>query len=791
MTDQIVLYNTYTLAAESPIFTIDSQVTISAMGLGSDDYITFQRVEMSSQAMPTVCGCAIISAPPGSIIGVTDLLCPSCGAEEPELVRVTAQNPTVVIDHPQRSAIRAVFNGDLTTGEVYVTAKATSTDMSALSSSEKGCIPVSKWVPTGLTACTYDGVEIQEIDSCSNTQWTLLEASVWEQTGTTRCGETHVENQEANQCGRVRWVDGELVTWIPTGVMNCLNGVLNTQVVNDCGQLRWIQSDNSWTDTGRTDCISDTIWVEQFNECGSTRWHDTGTSCGEPCVPNWVDTETVRCTGTNVEVYQVDGCGNNRWHDTGTPDVWSSNGEPFCGEGNTYLQPQVNQCGETRNHNTGVSCSEPCVPNWTDTGMTRCTGANIESYQEDGCGDSRWFDTGTPVAWTNTGELYCGGSGNLVQLQTNQCGGTRITDTGTPCEEPCVPNWTNTGTQRCTGAYVENYQIDGCGNDRWYSTGSPVTWTDLGGRRCQSGYYQRSEANDCGTTRWTNIEAIAWTNTGNTRCTGANVEAEQINQCGTLQWVSTGTPVTWTDTGDFQCADGFYQKKQSNQCGTVRWTNIAAITWTNTGETRCTGTNVEAKQSNQCGATRWHDTGTPVAWTNNGAAYCDGGTLKQPQINQCGGSRIFDTGTACGTPAPNNMGGIWSSDCYFDNGAGESTVSLGFSVNSDGSFQWSDQMGTHSQPWVTGSFNPSDYEARLTITTGATPPADGSFTGSALNTWVNLGSSTLSGSWWLSSNASRIWNIQGHIDIRRVGAGSPEGGVNIGHVSLRVNNECD
>lgn len=81
-----------------------------------------------------------------------------------------------------------------------------------------------------------------------------------------------------------------------------------------------------------------------------------------------------------------------------------------------------------------------CAPNWQDTGTIRCTGANVEAFQEDGCGNSRWNDTGTPVAWTNDGAAVCVDD-VLIQPQVNQCGDTRDFDTGEACgaQGPSIP----------------------------------------------------------------------------------------------------------------------------------------------------------------------------------------------------------------------------------------------------------------------------------------------------------------------------------------------------------------
>lgn len=268
--------------------------------------------------------------------------------------------------------------------------------------------------------------------------------------------------------------------------------------------------------------------------------------CEEPCVPNWQNTGQTRCGSSDtIEAEQTDGCGNTRWQNTGTP------------------------------------CEEPCVPNWQNTGTTRCTGANVENQQADGCGNLRWTDSGTPVTWTASGETRCNTTTNKVENEeVNQCGDARWAATVEDCE--CVPNWQNTGTQRCTGAYIEDQQADGCGNIRWQATATPVSWTDTGETRCEGSNYQSRQTNQCGDSRWHTTAPIAWTATGQQRCSAANVEVEEQNQCGTLRWRNTGTPVAWTATGPATCVSGTLRVPEQNQCGQTRVRD--------TGEACCTVT---------------------------------------------------------------------------------------------------------------------------------------------------------------------------------------------------------
>lgn len=415
------------------------------------------------------------------------------------------------------------------------------------------------------------------------------------------------------------------------------------------------------------------------------------------------------------------------------PD-WQPTGQTVCADGTTRNE-EADGCGNTRWIDTGVACGG-CTPNWQDTGVTRCTGGNVENQQLDGCGNSRWFDTGTPVAWTNNGATVCGGGGTLLQPQINQCGNTRLHDTGVACVDPCTPTWVDTGTTRCAGTNIESYQEDGCGNSRWHDTGVPVAWTDNGGRQCAGGFYQRNETNQCGATRWANIEPIAWTNTGTQRCTGTYVENQQINQCGALQWVSTGVLVSWGDTGVYDCS----------------------------------GTNLMAEQINQCGTTRMDNRG-PMPWTNTGAPTCVDGTLRQLQTNPCGGTRTVDTGTPCEASwADLGAEGNWSEVCR---AADEPPVTIQIEVLGSGAV--SSFAGT-SYNWTN---SPGDFEVRYTTITAA--PA-----GSATGVWL-AGTGFHTWSWERATNG--MLNIAGTLEVRRISTGIVESSVAV-DATLIASGEC-
>ncbi|KMQ97342.1 glycosyl hydrolase 108 [Lasius niger] len=210
----------------SPIFTIDKQVTISAMGMGADDNITFERVEIDSAAMPRICGCCIIDSKAVSIIGAQPLVCGACDTGDadyaPQPVTLSRLNPVIVLDHPQRAALRAVYHGELSTGEVFVTAKETSTNTWSLSPSELGCTPHSKWTPTGEYRCTEDTYYEKEVNDCADFRWTDIGPITWTDTGTTRCVNHVVQSQRVNQCGTSQWFDTDTSCgYVPTLDLGC------------------------------------------------------------------------------------------------------------------------------------------------------------------------------------------------------------------------------------------------------------------------------------------------------------------------------------------------------------------------------------------------------------------------------------------------------------------------------------------------------------------------------------------------------------------------------------------
>lgn len=226
--------------------------------------------------------------------------------------------------------------------------------------------------------------------------------------------------------------------------------------------------------------------------------------CKYSCVPYWQPTGERRCLDIGVvEIEEADGCCNLRFTRITDPVVWEFNDQERCDESRNRIErQQVNQCGGTRWVSTAELC---CTPAWvpSEEGID-CSQSMERRYEEDGCGNTRLRSTGHPVNWVGTGEVRCE-PGDIYQIeQTNQCGDTRWFTVPGGC--PCIPDWQPLGPQRCTGAFIENQEADGCGHQRWQPTATAVVWTNTGETRCNGGFIQNEQISQCGTTRWFTTE---------------------------------------------------------------------------------------------------------------------------------------------------------------------------------------------------------------------------------------------------------------------------------------------
>lgn len=112
MKERIVLFDPDRVAAESDTFQIEygGQMTVLAIGLEEDDYVEFQAVHIPTLD-PDRCAC-----PPGVVVlpevaSYVTLQC--CGNP----IRITPENPVVVLDGPQRFFLRAVLHTNDTEGK--------------------------------------------------------------------------------------------------------------------------------------------------------------------------------------------------------------------------------------------------------------------------------------------------------------------------------------------------------------------------------------------------------------------------------------------------------------------------------------------------------------------------------------------------------------------------------------------------------------------------------------------------------------------------------------------------
>lgn len=246
---------------------------------------------------------------------------------------------------------------------------------------------------------------------------------------------------------------------------------------------------------------------ETMQENCNTNFPAQKESCNKRCAPWWQKTGEKRCNNSNgfLELEEADGCGHTRfvrselmqWTDT-----TDTRDDP--GGSNQKQKKQTNQCGDERWVFAG---SLWCTPNWVNDpdAEVDCSQSMEQIRQLDGCGHTRMHFTGNPVNWIMTGDVQCL-PGDIYQVkQSNQCGGERWITVDGGC--PCIPDWTATSTQRCTGAFVENQEQDGCGHTRYTATADPVVWTPTGDTQCSpAGLVQNKEVNNCGTFRWVNTE---------------------------------------------------------------------------------------------------------------------------------------------------------------------------------------------------------------------------------------------------------------------------------------------
>lgn len=442
----ITLFNAHSVANDSPVFRLDNQTTITAVGLGPGDAVLFEVIYLSSVSPIPDCPCRLSELPSAVIDGVEPLVCPTCETQTEQRVRLTQRNNVVVLDNPQRALVRAIFVGDgLGTARVWAQPGTHTQD---LTDSLRGCPPVccedeeQTWQENGVQRCNLetDELERQFISNCGNLEWRTVGPLNWQDTGELDCNadQTTTQKRQVNDCGDSRWVEGPAQDWRDNGQTRCKHGSqtnMEKQQVNQCGETRWVDDPASvqvWEDNGAIRCVTGSqtdTEKQQVNQCGDTRWVN-----GPAQV--WEDVGEVRCVPgslTDTEKKQVNQCGDVRWV-AGPPQVWRDTGEYRCtsitASNPVYVLEILaqNQCGDLR-------WSEGVDAPWIDTGNTRPGASGYEKEQRTKCGDTRWIPDTADITWTDTGAERCK-DGKVQLQQVNQHGHLQWVDTTRNCVSP-------------------------------------------------------------------------------------------------------------------------------------------------------------------------------------------------------------------------------------------------------------------------------------------------------------------------------------------------------------------
>lgn len=381
------------------------QLTFHAVGLGANDYVRFELVELTeAPPQPDSFCCAI--TPAIEIAGVQPLNCP-----DGRPMRLTQLLPSGRMDGPQGVYFRAVVEAG-PTSIVQLFASDTETSGCDRCVCDYPC-EITEWLPTGETRCDADTGQFQEREqsNCGTHRWVDVRPLEWVDTGATRCNVTTgvVEVQQADDCGQLRWVTGEPLAWTPTGAERCDDVNVEREERNNCGDTRWvIDRAVTWVETGNKTCQTlsiddrgptDFLVREERNDCGKTRWVvDREVT--------WTPTGATRCDATNVYHEEVSSCCDcePRWVDDG-PLNRTFNGHGFC-VGNDYHLVQVDDC----NRKTSVLVETNAV---YETGETRCNTTThlVEVKRENRCGVVSWEPTAEICGYCASYPLPGGGFG--------------------------------------------------------------------------------------------------------------------------------------------------------------------------------------------------------------------------------------------------------------------------------------------------------------------------------------------------------------------------------------------
>lgn len=289
--NNIVLNTKYSLVN----FVIEDQVTIQAVGLEPEDVITFESFFLKEGSLPKANCCFISPAQMPEIINSTDLYCEQCEDNwtgHKTKVRITYENPIIVLQNPQGLVIRAVYDGP-GIGNSIVKVK-THTEVKDLTPEQQGC-PIQccehddeSWREQVLRRCNIatDKHESLMIDNCGNQEWQEIGDLRWADTGEYRPvfgSQTDDEKQQVNDCGDLRWVPSTGQEWHDTGDRryNPETGMIEKKQQNQYGRVRWVDDVEAlWIDTGLERCFEHKVERKQRNQLGVPRWFTTEKTCG-------------------------------------------------------------------------------------------------------------------------------------------------------------------------------------------------------------------------------------------------------------------------------------------------------------------------------------------------------------------------------------------------------------------------------------------------------------------------------------------------------------------------------
>ena len=436
-----ILFDHTSLNNDSPVFQLDGQHTVVAVGMQPDDVITFEVITIAEAARDKICGCRIVGGLTASVEGMQRLLCPTCESEDLRPVTLTAKNPVVVLDAPHNSFLRAIYSGT-GIGMQSVNAWVTKSATTDLTDAMRGCPPVccedeeETWSPSGLHRCNVntDRVEIEEISNCGNKRWIECGDVEWMPTGNTFCTDAGSSLADGGEGGEGCEVDIDGFNFGPGYYV---------EQRNQCGQTRWRKVCSPWdngyyTETGVTTCrlnggdseyLSGSVFEQVVNPCGRLSWRYLR-------LMTFTETGNTRCeydpeggegpsSGDGSYYKEVrDDCGNLHWQYAGNL-TWSATGNQRCDVDFIAVEERSTPCGLMRWRTSEVAVL------WSPTGNTRCNAGAFEREEQNNCGQTRWQPAGV-VTWEPTGNYDCRSNINWRE-ERNQCGELRWINTGASC----------------------------------------------------------------------------------------------------------------------------------------------------------------------------------------------------------------------------------------------------------------------------------------------------------------------------------------------------------------------